>query len=624
MALKDLFFNILAKDKTGAAFKSVRDNLAGVDGAARTASERIASVGRGMAKVGAAASAASASILFAFRDSLSLYDTQARAEAKVARAVESTAGAAGFAAAQLYEMAGSLQAVTRFGDEEILSKVTGQLLTFTNVAGDEFRRAQVVALDLATVLEGDLQSAAIMLGKALNDPVKGLSAMSEAGVTFNATQQETIKTLAAAGKVAEAQRVILEELERQYGGQAEAAARAGLGALQQLANTWGDIKEEVGGIIAEILPPVISALRALADGFQAMPEPAKRFAVAIGALAVALGPVLGVVGLLVAGMAALSGPVLAAAAGVGALTAAAAAFWPEIESAIGWVRAAWGEMTLLEKAMAPVSLAVRAVADTFAALFPETAALVSETVDRIVAIFRGKLAAAFDWVKGAVASVSDAFFQMYDAVVGHSYVPDMVDGIAEEFARLDGAMVKVSDDAAGAVGAAFDGLADDVAGALTDMARDGEFSFRRFAGVIMDSANAMVDSLVRDVFGRLNGEAGAALTRAISGAGAAAPSGGVFGAIGGFLADGLAAVLPSFNNGADFVAAGAGGIDRNVAAFNVSRGERITVTPRGAAAGAAPVVNVTIQTPSPAAFSASRNQVAAQIARAVGRGQRMM
>ena len=83
MGVRDLFFAIKARDETGAAFNAVRANLRGVDGMAATASSRLAGVGRGLIGFGAAATAATAPILFAFRDSLSLYDTQERAQAKV-------------------------------------------------------------------------------------------------------------------------------------------------------------------------------------------------------------------------------------------------------------------------------------------------------------------------------------------------------------------------------------------------------------------------------------------------------------------------------------------------------------------------------------------------------------
>jgi ABC-type transporter Mla subunit MlaD len=107
---------------------------------------------------------------------------QERAERKVAQAVQQTGEAVGFSAQQLYDMAAQLQEVTNFGDEDTLNQVIAQLLTFTNVQGEQFKGAVVAAQNLATMLDGDLQSAAIQLGKALNDPTEGLTALTRSGV----------------------------------------------------------------------------------------------------------------------------------------------------------------------------------------------------------------------------------------------------------------------------------------------------------------------------------------------------------------------------------------------------------------------------------------------------------
>jgi hypothetical protein len=147
-----------------------------------------------------------------------------------------------------------------FGDEEILNKVTAQLLTFTNIAGPQFDRTQQAALDLATVLDGDLQSASIQLGKALNDPAKNLSALSRSGIQFSKEQIATIKSLQETNQLAEAQNIILAELERQYGGQAKAAAEVD-GGITQLSNAFGDFKEQVGKQLLEALKPTIKALK---------------------------------------------------------------------------------------------------------------------------------------------------------------------------------------------------------------------------------------------------------------------------------------------------------------------------------------------------------------------------
>ena len=230
--------------------------------------------------------------------SVKAFDQQAKAIAQVEAGLQSTAGQVGYTSEQLQRMASDLQAKTLFGDEVILKDATAQLLTFTNIAGDNFARTQQVALDLATRLDGDLKSASIQLGKALNDPISNLTALSRAGIQFSADQKEVIKSLTESGRLAEAQTIILDELEKQYGGSAEAAAQAGMGPFKQLQNTIGDLSEEFGKLINDLLKPLVPRIQALVRGFTDLTDRQKQVAMTAAAIAAAAGPI----ALLVSGM----------------------------------------------------------------------------------------------------------------------------------------------------------------------------------------------------------------------------------------------------------------------------------------------------------------------------------
>jgi len=227
------------------------------------------------------------------------FDTQAKAIAQVEAGIRSVGGAIGYTSKELQKQASELQNNSLFGDENILKNVTAQLLTFTNIANEQFARTQQVALDLATRLDGDLKSASIQLGKALNDPVANLSALSRSGIQFSKDQKILINSLVEAGKVAEAQNVILEELERQYGGSAAAAAAAGLGPFTQLKNILGDITEEFGKIILEGFSPIIESTKNLSLRFFDLSEQSKKIIVIIAGIAAAIGPLLIVTGTLI-------------------------------------------------------------------------------------------------------------------------------------------------------------------------------------------------------------------------------------------------------------------------------------------------------------------------------------
>jgi hypothetical protein len=142
--------------------------------------------------------------------------------------IKSTGNAAGKSADQITDLATALSASkgkSRFGDDQIQA-AENLLLTFTNIKGAVFDAATAISVDMAQALGGEPKAQAIQLGKALNDPIAGVSALSRVGVTFNEQQKKQIKTMQEAGDMAGAQGIILAELNKEFGGQAEAAAKA--------------------------------------------------------------------------------------------------------------------------------------------------------------------------------------------------------------------------------------------------------------------------------------------------------------------------------------------------------------------------------------------------------------
>ena len=233
--------------------------------------------------------------------SVQAFREQNKAIAQVEAGLKSTAGQVGFTSQELQKMASDLQNKTLFGDEVILKDATAQLLTFTNISGQNFARTQQAALDLATRLDGDLKGASIQLGKALNDPVANLSALSRSGIQFSEDQKEVIKSLAETGQLAEAQTIILDELNKQYGGSAEAAAEAD-GGFTQLANSFGDLQEEIGRLLVQYLRPIVDRLKTFVQFLQNTSDGTKTLALGVAAIAAAIGPVLLILPNLVSGI----------------------------------------------------------------------------------------------------------------------------------------------------------------------------------------------------------------------------------------------------------------------------------------------------------------------------------
>lgn len=159
----------------------------------------------------------------------------------------STRGVAGKTSEELQGLATSLQRVSTFGDESVI-EMESLLLTFTNIRGEIFDRTVPAVLDMSIALGTDLKSSAIQLGKALNDPILGISALSRSGIQFSEDQKKVIKSLVETGRTAEAQTIILKELETQFGGAAAAAADTFGGSITQLKNAFGDLLEAPGGL----------------------------------------------------------------------------------------------------------------------------------------------------------------------------------------------------------------------------------------------------------------------------------------------------------------------------------------------------------------------------------------
>jgi hypothetical protein len=183
--------------------------------------------------------------------------------AQTEAAIKSTGNAAGRSIEQINKMNASLEKLTGI-EAEVIQEGQNMLLTFTQIKGDQFDEATEAALNLSVALGKDMQSSAMLVGKALNDPIAGLSALSRAGIQFTDEQKDTIKTLVELGDVAGAQTIILAELEKQFGGSAEAFGETTAGQIEKVKNSFGTLGESVAlslmPLLNEILPQITSFL----------------------------------------------------------------------------------------------------------------------------------------------------------------------------------------------------------------------------------------------------------------------------------------------------------------------------------------------------------------------------
>jgi hypothetical protein len=219
---------------------------------------------RGLGRAVAFASAGflgGAGLAAAVRASFEEMAQSQRVTAQTQAVLHSTGGAANVTAGHVQALGDQLLKLSGTDDEAIRG-MENLLLTFTSVrneagkGNDIFDQATKATLDLSVAMGQDLSKSAIQVGKALNDPERGMTALRRVGVQFTDSQQKLVKHLVATGQTARAQRIVLAELRKEFGGSAAAAGRTLSGRLNILRETL----KNLGGTLAAQLVPGITRL----------------------------------------------------------------------------------------------------------------------------------------------------------------------------------------------------------------------------------------------------------------------------------------------------------------------------------------------------------------------------
>lgn len=189
-----------------------------------------------------------------------------KALAAIRNTLRSTGNAAGTTVGHLEKMAGTMQRQTGLQDDVILS-AQNLLLTFTKISNNNadrmFDKAVKATADLSIQFGKELPQAAIMVGKALNDPTKGMTALGRAGIQFTKQQKEQIKTLQESGNVLGAQRMIMKELQVQVGGAARTFGQTRAGQLERLKRGFEELTESIAVAVLPALMKIGPQLVAL-------------------------------------------------------------------------------------------------------------------------------------------------------------------------------------------------------------------------------------------------------------------------------------------------------------------------------------------------------------------------
>jgi hypothetical protein len=289
---------------------------------------------------------------------------------------------------RLQTIASNLGEETLFNEEDF-RKGFGLLTSFQEIGVGSYEDVARAAADVAQTSGTDVSSAFMQLAKALNDPAKGLTALSRSGIQFTEDQKALIESLVETGNQAEAQRLILAELEKQYGGNAAAAATGLAGALDTLGEKWYDLQVVLGDNVATVIQPLVNGLTWLVDMIVKLPEPVQTAIVVLGGLVIALGALGGIV--------AVAGPIIS---GIGAI--------------IGLFTGSGGLIAAISSIIAAISGGGGLLA-AIAAVFTGPVGWIALAVAAGVAIyaFRDQIAAAFKVIGDVIKGAAEFFYNSY-------------------------------------------------------------------------------------------------------------------------------------------------------------------------------------------------------------------
>lgn len=202
--------------------------------------------------------------------------------AQLAAGIKSTGNAANVSVKGMSDLASSIQDMSGQTDDSIV-KAEQLLLTFTNIKNSGpnkiFDQATQAAADMAAKMGGDASSNAILLGKALNDPVKGVTALTRVGVSFTQGQKDSIAAMVKTGNTVGAQKVILKELQTEFGGAAQAAGQTLPGMLDRGKRAFEDLSQSA---VETLLPIVQPAIAGVADVLKKASPFITEFAAGVG------------------------------------------------------------------------------------------------------------------------------------------------------------------------------------------------------------------------------------------------------------------------------------------------------------------------------------------------------
>jgi len=248
-----------------AAANDVKGSVVGLTGRMGPLGSALGAIG----PVGLAVGAALAVITLGLKASIEQAAEAEQSYNRLQAVLRATGNTSGLSGKQIAGFADEIEASTLATAEQV-QDAAGVMATFRSVTGDTFTRAITLAQDMSAVFGQDLRSSVTQLGKALENPAEGLTALRRIGILFTDSQKELIQSLVDTGKQAEAQKVILDALQSKVGGAGAGEATGLTGSTNRLSDAWGNLLEDIGqtSVVAGTAQGALNGLSFVIEGLR--------------------------------------------------------------------------------------------------------------------------------------------------------------------------------------------------------------------------------------------------------------------------------------------------------------------------------------------------------------------
>jgi len=329
---------VTVAELTAKLIMDTRDFVAGAkaaEGAVQSFEDRLKKMGDSMTAAGKKMSVTvTAPIVAAFGFATHALMEHEKHQVLVQAHIKSTGGIAGVSAEHIDSMTASLAKMSGASKGSV-SDGQAMLLTFTQIrdeagkGNDIFDQTTKAVLDMSTAMGRDMTDVALQVGKAMQNPVEGVTALQRAGVRLTEQQKQQVAEFVRVGDTVSAQKMILKELNTEFGGTAEMMGKTMVGDMGRMQQSFRDAGTSMATVFAPVVVDITHGITDLMNFIAGSSPTVRLFAVGFLAVVASIGPALVIIGKMATGVAALEGMMAKraarAAASAAADTAAASA-----------------------------------------------------------------------------------------------------------------------------------------------------------------------------------------------------------------------------------------------------------------------------------------------------------